>query len=142
MPGLIRRAAHFCVGAALSVSTVLTVGAFLAGLFTVAQFSFWGNYLPRVYPVHLRGTGEGFAANIGGRMIGTSFASVTNTIAVQAFVPGELAAGQDGLHRRRRGTVRVPGRHHRLLLAAGAAASRGLARIGHADPQPHCRPAP
>ena len=49
----------------------------MAGLFTVAQFSFWGNYLPRVYPVHLRGTGEGFAANIGGRMIGTSFAAVT-----------------------------------------------------------------
>jgi len=66
----------------------LTIGAFLAGLFTVAQFSFWGNYLPRVYPVHLRGTGEGFAANIGGRMIGTSFAWVTNTIAVSAFAAG------------------------------------------------------
>jgi len=62
--------------------TVLSIGAFLAGVFTVAQFSFWGNYLPRVYPIHLRGTGEGFAANIGGRMIGTSFAWVTNTIAV------------------------------------------------------------
>jgi len=46
----------------------------------VAQFSFWGNYLPLVYPVHLRGTGESFAANIGGRMIGTSFAWVTATI--------------------------------------------------------------
>jgi MFS family permease len=68
--------------------TVFTAGAFLAGLFTVAQFSFWGNYLPRVYPVHLRGTGEGFAANIGGRMIGTSFAWVTNTIAVRAFDEG------------------------------------------------------
>ncbi len=45
-------------------------GMFLAGFFTVAQFSFWGNYLPRVYPTHLRGTGEGFAANIGGRMLG------------------------------------------------------------------------
>jgi hypothetical protein len=45
---------------------------FLAGLFTVAQLSFWGNYLPRVYPTHLRGTGESFAANIGGRMIGAS----------------------------------------------------------------------
>jgi MFS family permease len=33
-------------------------GMFLAGLFTVGQFSFWGNYLPRVYPTHLRGTGE------------------------------------------------------------------------------------
>jgi MFS family permease len=31
-------------------------GMFLAGLFTVAQFSFWGNYLPRVFPTHLRGT--------------------------------------------------------------------------------------
>jgi MFS family permease len=62
--------------------TALSIGAFLAGVFTVGQFSFWGNYLPRVYPMHLRGTGEGFAANIGGRMIGTSFAWVTNTIAV------------------------------------------------------------
>ena len=29
-------------------------GIFLAGLFTVGQFSFWGNYLPRVYPTYLR----------------------------------------------------------------------------------------
>jgi MFS family permease len=57
---------------ALTDLTMLKVGIFLAGLMTVAQFSFWGNYLPRVYPVHLRGTGESFAANIGGRMIGTS----------------------------------------------------------------------
>jgi hypothetical protein len=60
----------------------------MAGLLTVGQFSFWGNYLPRVYPVHLRGTGESFAANIGGRLVGTSFAWVTSTIAVQDFVPG------------------------------------------------------
>jgi MFS family permease len=50
----------------------LRAGIFLAGFCTVAQLSFWGNYLPRVYPVHLRGTGEGFAANVGGRMFGTS----------------------------------------------------------------------
>lgn len=68
--------------------TWLHVGIFLAGLFTVGQFSFWGNYLPRVYPVHLRGTGESFAANIGGRMMGTSFAWVTSTLAVQSFMPG------------------------------------------------------
>ena len=68
--------------------TLLHVGIFFAGLFTVGQFSFWGNYLPRVYPVHLRGTGESFAANIGGRMIGTSFAWVTSTLAVQSFMPG------------------------------------------------------
>ena len=46
-------------------------GIFFAGLFTVSQFSFWGNYLPRMYPTYLRGTGESFAANVGGRMIGT-----------------------------------------------------------------------
>jgi MFS family permease len=55
---------------------------FVAGVLTVGQFSFWGNYLPRVYPIHLRGTGESFAANIGGRLIGTSFAWVTSKLAV------------------------------------------------------------
>lgn len=61
--------------------TLLKWGVFLAGVFTVGQFSFWGNYLPRVYPTHLRGTGESFAANVGGRMLGTSFAMVTTTLA-------------------------------------------------------------
>ncbi len=55
-------------------------GVLLAGFVTVAQFSFWGNYLPRVYPVHLRGTGESFAANIGGRVLGTSAAWITLTL--------------------------------------------------------------
>jgi hypothetical protein len=60
----------------------------------VAQLSFWGNYLPRVYPVHLRGTGESFAANIGGRLIGTLFAWVTATLAVtsdRAYAPTKVA---------------------------------------------------
>lgn len=57
--------------------TVFHVGIFLVGLCTVAQFSYWGNYLPLVYPVHLRGTGESFAMNIGGRLIGTSLCGVT-----------------------------------------------------------------
>ena len=47
------------------------VGMFFTGFFTVAQFSFFGNYLPRMYPTHIRGTGESFAANVGGRMFGT-----------------------------------------------------------------------
>lgn len=47
---------------------------FTVGLLVVAQFSFWGNHIPRVFPMHLRGTGESFAANIGGRVIGTSMA--------------------------------------------------------------------
>jgi MFS family permease len=57
------------------------VGIFFVGLLTVAQFSFWGNYLPTVYPVHLRGTGESCAANLGGRILGTSFALVTSELA-------------------------------------------------------------
>jgi hypothetical protein len=56
-------------------------GIFVAGLFTIAQFSFWGNYIPRVFPTYLRGTGESFAANVGGRMIGTSAALLTTTLA-------------------------------------------------------------
>jgi MFS family permease len=50
----------------------LQIGIFLAAFFIVGQFSFWGNYLPMVYPVKLRGTGESFAANVGGRLLGTS----------------------------------------------------------------------
>ena len=46
----------------------------------MAQFSFWGNYIPLVFPVHLRGTGESFAANIGGRIIGTAAAWITITL--------------------------------------------------------------
>jgi len=76
---------------AVSGLNLLYLGIFLAGLVTVAQYSFWGNYLPTVYPVHLRGTGESFAHNIGGRMIGTSMAWVTTTLAAQAWVP--LAPG-------------------------------------------------
>jgi hypothetical protein len=60
---------------------MVRVGIFMAGMLTVAQFSFWGNYLPRVYPTYLRGTGESFAANIGGRMIGTSAALLTAQLA-------------------------------------------------------------
>jgi len=71
---------------------LLKWGIFFAGFLTVAQFSFWGNYLPRVYPVHLRGTGESFAANIGGRMIGTSAALLTTQLAAQ--MPGGTPAAR------------------------------------------------
>jgi MFS family permease len=78
----------FIPGFHMASISLLGIGIFLAGFFTVAQFSFWGNYLPHVYPVHLRGTGESFAANIGGRMIGTPFAALTQYLALQSFVPG------------------------------------------------------
>jgi len=70
------------------------VGIFALGLLTVAQFSYWGNYLPLVYPTYLRGTGEAFAANIGGRMLGTSAALLVTSI-VQ-FMPGGTASRQLG----------------------------------------------
>lgn len=77
----------------------LKIGIFIAGFLTVAQFSFWGNYLPRVYPVHLRGTGESFAANVGGRMVGTSANALTGLVLGPMFLasmtnltrPGSLA---------------------------------------------------
>jgi MFS family permease len=80
IPGLIVVPLVFWLAPTSSVGT-LKAGMFFAGFFTVAQFSFWGNYLPRMFPTHLRGTGESFAANVGGRMIGTSFAYVTATLA-------------------------------------------------------------
>jgi MFS family permease len=93
IPGLIIMPLVFAVLATKNL-TWFTTGMFFAGLVTVAQFSFWGNYLPRVYPVHLRGTGESFAANIGGRLIGTCFAYVTATLATTpdaAYAPTKLA---------------------------------------------------
>jgi MFS family permease len=70
--------------------TTMSVGMFLMGLCVVGQLSFWGNYLPSVYPLHLRGTGESFAANIGGRLIGTMAAAVTS------FVAGLFAFPESG----------------------------------------------
>ena len=77
--------------------SLLGIGIFLAGFFTVAQFSFWGNYLPHVYPTHLRGTGESFAANIGGRMFGTPFAYLTQQLAVLAMIPGATPSAKTAI---------------------------------------------
>jgi len=79
---------------------LIKAGIFVAGLLTVAQFSFWGNYIPLVFPTHLRGTGESFAANIGGRVLGTAAAWLTITFAaaippdpVRIAVVGAIVAG-------------------------------------------------
>ena len=67
-------------------------GAAVGGFLVVATFSFWGNYLPLIYPVHLRGTGESFAANIGGRILGTSAAWFTFTFSASIPPnPGRIA---------------------------------------------------
>jgi MFS family permease len=101
IPGLILMPLCFWWAAGTN-TTWLSIGIFLVAFMTVAQFSFWGNYLPRVYPMHLRGTGESFAANIGGRMIGTSFAWLTASLAItanRADAPARVAlvAGAVGL---------------------------------------------
>ncbi len=62
-------------------------GIFVIGLCVVAQFSYFGEYLPKVFPLHLRGTGGSFATNVGGRMIGTSAAVLTTNI-VAPLMPG------------------------------------------------------
>jgi hypothetical protein len=93
VPGLVVMPLVFAWAATTSLD-LLKPMIFVAGFLTVSQFSFWGNYLPRVYPTYLRGTGESFAANIGGRLVGTSFAWVTATLAVttdRAYAPTKVA---------------------------------------------------
>jgi MFS family permease len=81
-----------------------TLGVFLAGLCIVAQFSYFGEYLPKVFPVHLRGTGAAFATNVGGRMVGTAAAPLTTgiiaplvTVGSNIFENAAYAAGITGL---------------------------------------------
>ena len=62
-------------------------GIAAAGFLTVAQFSYFGEYLPKIFPIHLRGTGGSFATNVGGRMIGTSAAFLTANI-IAPRLPG------------------------------------------------------
>lgn len=91
IPGLIFMPLTFGYAAVHSLD-LLYVGMFFVALFTIGQMSFWGNYLPRVYPVHLRGTGESCAANIGGRMIGTAFAAIFFTISGASWMLGNTPA--------------------------------------------------
>jgi nitrate/nitrite transporter NarK len=91
VPGIFVVPLVFLVAAVRDL-TLLRWGIFLVGMATVGQFSFWGNYLPRVFPTHLRGTGESFAANIGGRMIGTSAALIATQLA--NVLPAATAASR------------------------------------------------
>src|SRR5688500_5142108 len=133
VPGLLVMPIVFAFFAVKSLN-LLYFGMFLAGLLTVAQFSFWGNYLPRVYPVHLRGTGESFAANIGGRVIGTSVAWGT----------ARIGAGMTP-----QGARPVQAAHVRAYTAAGVGVfvyamgwicSFFLPEPGHEDVEDHAEP--
>jgi MFS family permease len=72
-------------GLALFMSGVFCAQALFNGL-----HSFWGNYLPRAFPTYLRGTGESFAMNVGGRVIGVLAA--LSTTQLSNVMPGGGAA--------------------------------------------------
>ena len=64
---------------------VFATAIFFCGLLTVAQFSFLSEFLPRVFPLHLRGTGGSFATNVGGRMVGTMAATLNTELLAPMF---------------------------------------------------------
>jgi MFS family permease len=66
------------VGPGIHDAALFGIGAALISLLMAMQHSFWGNYLPRLFPVHLRGTGESFAVGVGGRVI-APFAAIATT---------------------------------------------------------------
>jgi MFS family permease len=67
--------------ASTSGVAALKMASFAGSLLLTAQFSFLGNYLPRLFPTSLRGSGESVAINFGGRVLGTSAAFVTPQLA-------------------------------------------------------------
>jgi len=91
VPGVVVIPFVYLVAANQSLA-MLKWGIAVAGFLTVAQFSFWADCLPRVYPTYLRGTGESFAANVWGRMVGTSAALLTATLA--NVMPGAGASAR------------------------------------------------
>ncbi len=66
---------------------IFATAIFFCGLLTVAQMSYMSEFLPRVFPVHLRGTGGAFATNVGARMLGT-MAATFNTEFLSTFFDG------------------------------------------------------
>jgi MFS family permease len=91
VPGLIVFACLYFFAATHSL-VLVKYGIFLAGLLLNGPFSLWGNYLPRMYPTYLRGSGESFAINIGARVIGASGVLFTTQLA--NVMPGGGAAAR------------------------------------------------
>lgn len=91
LPGLIVFPFVFFYAGRHDLAT-LRWGYFVATAVMTAQLSYWGNYLPRLYPLHLRGTGESFASNIGGRILGNGAAVLTTQLA--NVIPGDGASSR------------------------------------------------
>src|SRR5256886_975494 len=90
VPGLIALPVTY-FGLYHSASGAFSTGIFVCGLLVVAQFSYFGEYLPKAFPLHLRGTGGSFATNVGGRMIGTSAAFLSTNVLAPLFSPKPTA---------------------------------------------------
>ena len=72
----------------LRAEVLFDAGVFFCGFFVVAQFSYFGEYLPRKSsPLHLRGTGGSFATNVGGRMSWRTFGAVLTTNIIAPLIP-------------------------------------------------------
>jgi len=78
--------------AAMHSLALLQCGIFLCALLMNIPMSLLWNYLPKVYPTHLRGTGESFAFNVGGRVLGT-WAVVATTL-IASVIPTAAPARQ------------------------------------------------
>lgn len=74
------------LGPAVNDADLFRFGAALLAALMAMQHSFWGNYLPRLFPMHLRGTGESFALGVGGRVVAPFAAIATTQLA--NFAPG------------------------------------------------------
>lgn len=66
---------------------IFALAIFFCGMLTVAQFSYVSEFLPKVFPLHLRGTGSAFATNVGGRMLGTMAATLNTEFLAPMFDP-------------------------------------------------------
>jgi MFS family permease len=80
VPALVVIPFSFLYASSASV-TAFKIATFAGTLLLTAQFSFLGNYLPRLFPTSLRGSGESVAINFGGRVLGTSAAFITPQLA-------------------------------------------------------------
>lgn len=74
------------LGPALNDANLFKYAVLVVTLVVGVQYSYWGNYLPRVFPLHLRGTGESFAMSIGARTFAPFMALLTANLAT--VMPG------------------------------------------------------
>ena len=91
VPGLFVFAFLYFFAATPSL-VLVKYGIFLSGILLNGPFSLWGNYLPRIYPTHLRGAGDSFVINMGARVIGASGVLFTTQLA--NVMPGAGAAAR------------------------------------------------